>query len=45
MKLAESDAFKRACMRFGLGVELWSGTDDFFVDDSPKQPAPKKNRN
>jgi hypothetical protein len=22
MKLAESDAFKRACMRFGLGVEL-----------------------
>ena len=42
MKLAESDAFKRACMRFGLGVELWSGTDDFFVDDSPKQPAPKK---
>jgi len=42
MKLAESDAFKRACMRFGLGVELWSGTDDFFVDDLPKQPAPKK---
>ena len=42
MKLAESDAFKRACMRFGLGVELWSGTDDFFVDDSPNQPAPKK---
>ena len=24
-KFAESDAFKRACMRFGLGVELWSG--------------------
>ena len=24
-KDAESDAFKRACMRFGLGVELWSG--------------------
>ena len=43
MKLAESDAFKRACMRFGLGVELWSGTDDFFVDDSPvKKAAPKK---
>jgi len=42
MKLAESDAFKRACMRFGLGVELWSGTDDFFVDDSPVQSPPKK---
>jgi len=24
-KFAESDAFKRACMHFGLGVELWSG--------------------
>ena len=24
-KFAESDSFKRACMRFGLGVELWSG--------------------
>ena len=46
MKLAESDAFKRACMRFGLGVELWSGTDDFFVDDSPvKKAAPKKKVN
>ncbi len=43
LKLAESDAFKRACMRFGLGVELWSGTDDFYVDDSPvKKAAPKK---
>ena len=46
MNLAESDAFKRACMRFGLGVELWSGTDDFFVDDSPvKKAAPKKKVN
>ena len=27
LKDAESDAFKRACMRFGLGVELWSGSD------------------
>mgnify|MGYP001257102962 FL=1 len=26
LKDAESDAFKRACMRFGLGVELWSGS-------------------
>lgn len=25
-KDAESDAFKRACMRFGLGVELWTGS-------------------
>ena len=28
LKDAESDAFKRACMRFGLGVELWSGSDE-----------------
>ena len=33
LKLAESDAFKRACMRAGIGVELWSGTDDFYADD------------
>ena len=26
LKDAESDAFKSACMRFGLGVELWSGS-------------------
>jgi len=26
LKDAESDAFKRVCMRFGLGVELWSGS-------------------
>ena len=26
LKDAESDAFKRACMRFDLGVELWSGS-------------------
>ena len=26
LKDAESDAFKRACMRFGLGVEVWSGS-------------------
>ena len=26
LKDAESDAFKRACMRCGLGVELWTGS-------------------
>ena len=26
LKDAETDAFKRACMRFGLGVELWTGS-------------------
>ena len=33
LKDAESDAFKRACMRFGLGVELWSGdvTEEEFI--------------
>ena len=41
LKLAESDAFKRACMRFGLGVELWSGTDDFYADDNKQKPIQK----
>ncbi len=41
LKLAESDAFKRACMRFGLGVELWSGTDDFYADDNKQEPIKK----
>tara|TARA_R100001460_G_scaffold29450_4_gene58633 strand:+ start:3316 stop:4209 length:894 start_codon:yes stop_codon:yes gene_type:complete len=42
LKLAESDAFKRASMRAGLGVELWSGTDDFYMeDDKPKATKPK----
>ena len=38
LKDAESDAFKRACMRFGLGVELWSGdvTEEEFVTDTPQ---------
>ena len=37
LKDAESDAFKRACMRFGLGVELWSGdiTEEEFVPVTP----------
>jgi len=39
LKLAESDAFKRASMRAGIGVELWSGTDDFYVDDTPVKEA------
>jgi len=40
LKLAESDAFKRASMRAGLGVELWSGTDDFYMEDTT-QPIQK----
>jgi len=44
LKLAESDAFKRACMRFGLGVELWSGTDDFYADDNKQKPIEKTGR-
>ena len=43
LKLAESDAFKRACMRAGLGVELWSGTDDFYMEDTT-QPIQKTGR-
>jgi len=33
LKLAESDAFKRAAMRLGVGLHLWAG-DDFFVYDA-----------
>lgn len=43
LKLAESDAFKRASMRAGLGVELWSGTDDFYMEDT-SQPIQKTGR-
>jgi hypothetical protein len=41
LKLAESDAFKRASMRAGIGVELWSGTDDFYMEETkPKAAKP-----
>lgn len=43
LKLAESDSFKRASMRAGLGVELWSGTDDFYMEDTT-QPIQKTGR-
>jgi hypothetical protein len=43
LKLAESDAFKRASMRAGLGVELWSGTDDFYMEDK-QEPIKKTGR-
>jgi len=42
LKLAESDAFKRASMRAGLGVELWSGTDDFYMDEEKPKAAKKQ---
>lgn len=44
LKLAESDAFKRACMRAAIGVELWSGTDDFYADDNKQEPIQKTGR-
>lgn len=31
LKSASSDAFKRCCMRLGLGLSLWSG-DTYFLD-------------
>lgn len=31
IKKAESDSFKRACAKLGLGLHLWSG-DDYFLD-------------
>lgn len=31
-------------MRAGLGVELWSGTDDFYDDDGAPPPKPKQNK-
>jgi len=42
LKLAESDAFKRASMRAGLGVELWSGTDDFYMEEEKPKATKKK---
>ena len=41
LKLAESDAFKRASMRAAIGVELWSGTDDYYDDSLNKDTKPK----
>ena len=41
-KFAESDSFKRACMRFGLGVELWSG-DVTEEEDMVKNAQPNDN--
>tara|TARA_R110000772_G_scaffold29798_5_gene74290 strand:+ start:300 stop:857 length:558 start_codon:yes stop_codon:yes gene_type:complete len=38
LKDAESDAFKRACMRFGLGVELWSGSKQTEEEASSYAP-------
>jgi hypothetical protein len=33
LKSASSDAFKRCCMRLGLGLHLWAG-DSYFLDKS-----------
>ena len=41
LKDAESDAFKRACMRFGLGVELWSGSKQSEEATSDTEPEDK----
>ena len=42
LKDASSDAFKRCCMRLGLGLHLWSG-DDYFLDKQlHKQEQPEK---
>jgi hypothetical protein len=38
LKDAESDAFKRACMRFGLGVELWSGSKQSEEEATSAEP-------
>ena len=37
LKDASSDAFKRCCMRLGLGLHLWSGTDYFLDKQLHKQ--------
>ena len=41
LKDAESDAFKRACMRFGLGVELWSGSKQSEEEAVSSEPEDK----
>lgn len=33
LKSASSDAFKRCCMRLGLGLHLWAG-ESYFLDKS-----------
>jgi hypothetical protein len=42
LKDAESDAFKRACMRFGLGVELWSGSTQTEEESTAQAAAEAK---
>tara|TARA_R110000824_G_scaffold397922_1_gene601237 strand:- start:1133 stop:2182 length:1050 start_codon:yes stop_codon:yes gene_type:complete len=48
-KFAESDSFKRACLRFGLGVELWSGDvteeEDMVKNAQPDDNVAKKSNN
>lgn len=39
LKDASSDAFKRCCMRLGLGLHLWSGTDYFLDKQLHKQES------
>lgn len=45
LKDASSDAFKRCCMRIGLGLHLWAGDSYFLYEfllqengDDPEQP-------
>jgi hypothetical protein len=32
LKMASSDALKRAAMRLGLGLHLWVGTEHYYLD-------------
>ena len=34
LKMASSDALKRAAMRLGLGLHLWVGTEHYYLDKS-----------
>tara|TARA_R100000664_G_scaffold29833_1_gene41939 strand:- start:1004 stop:2041 length:1038 start_codon:yes stop_codon:yes gene_type:complete len=45
LKLAVSDGIKRCCMRFGIGLELWTGgttEEEHYAGDNPKPPKPTK---
>ena len=45
LKLAVSDGIKRCCMRFGIGLELWTGgitEEEHYASEKKTQPSAVK---
>jgi hypothetical protein len=45
LKLAVSDGIKRCCMRFGIGLELWTGgvsEEEHYAGETPKEVVVKE---